>query len=170
MTIQDEGMRLSDSKQHQPALSGKARQRAEAVCSEHGERLTPGRAAAYAALLENDKPLSAYDLIAQLEKQQDRKIAPLTVYRHLDFLMRVGLVHRLQSTQSYLPCDHPEHDHKSQYLLCSSCGQVDELESKTIEVLLSEIAAARGFRPKNAVVEVEGMCEVCAEQTADAGG
>ncbi len=31
----------------------------------------------------------------------------LTAYRHLDFLKRTGLVHRLESAQTYLPCDYP---------------------------------------------------------------
>ena len=73
--------------------------------AEKGERLTPARLAVYAELLARNRPLSAYELIALLEQRQERKIAPLTVYRHLDFLMRTGLVHRLQSAQTYLRCD-----------------------------------------------------------------
>lgn len=145
-----------------PPLAAKWRKRAEARCAEAGERLTPARLAAYAELLSSDRPVSAYELIALLEKRQKRKIAPLTVYRHLDFLIRVGLVHRLESTQSYLPCDHPEHAHESQYLLCSSCGHADEVESKPLESLLHKIADQRGFQPENVVVEIKGLCGSCA--------
>ena len=150
-----------------PKLAAKWRKRAEARCAEAGERLTPARLAAYAELLCCDRPVSAYELIALLEKRESRKIAPLTVYRHLDFLIRVGLVHKLESAQSYLPCDHPEHAHESQYLLCSSCGQADEVESKTLETLLTEIADQRGFRPENAVVEIKGLCGTCAAHEAE---
>ena len=145
-----------------PRLSVKWRKLAEDRCTEEGVRLTPARLAAYAALLASDRPLSAYELIALLEKTQDRKIAPLTVYRHLDFLMRVGLVHRLETTHSYLPCDHPGQAHESQYLLCSSCGHVDEVESKRLESLLDKIAGQHGFSPENAVVEIKGLCGTCA--------
>ena len=145
-----------------PSLPAKWRKLAEDRCGEAGARLTPARLAAYAALLASDRPLSAYELIALLEKTQGRKIAPLTVYRHLDFLMRVGLVHRLETTQSYLPCDHPEQAHESQYLLCSSCGHVDEVESKRLESLLDKIAGQYGFWPENAVVEIKGLCGTCA--------
>ena len=113
-------------------------------------------------MLAHDRPLSAYELIGLLEERQERKIAPLTVYRHLDFLMRVGLVHRLQSAHTYMPCDHPDHTHESQFLLCSSCGHVDEVESTGLETLLAEIANERGFRPNNTVVEVTGVCGTCA--------
>lgn len=142
-------------------LSAKWRKVAEQRCAEQSERLTPARLDAYAELLKSKVPLSAYDLIAILEARQERKIAPLTVYRHLDFLMRVGLVHRLESTQSYLSCEHPEHSHESQYLLCSSCGNVDELESRPLENLLGRITAQRGFKPSNAVVEITGLCGDC---------
>ena len=143
-------------------LPAKSRKLAEGRCAEKGARLTPARLAVYAEMLACGRPLSAYELIALLEQRQERKIAPLTVYRHLDFLMRTGLVHRLQSTHTYLPCDHPDHPHKSQFLLCSSCGHVDEVESTGLETLLSQIADEHGFRPDNAVVEIKGVCGVCA--------
>ncbi|MEL7044404.1 MAG: transcriptional repressor, partial [Pseudomonadota bacterium] len=87
-------------------ISAEWRTLAEARCGDLGERLTPARLGAYAELRAAKRSLSAYELIERLEKRQKRKIAPLTVYRHLDFLTRVGLVHRIESTQSYLPCDH----------------------------------------------------------------
>ena len=143
-------------------LAAKWRRLAEERCAEKGERLTPARLAVYAELLTYNRPLSAYELIALLEQRQKRKIAPLTIYRHLDFLMRTGLVHRLQSAQTYLACDRPDHAHESQFLLCTSCGHVDEVESRGVETLLSQIANERGFRPDNAVVEVKGLCGSCA--------
>ena len=150
-----------------PPLAAKWRKLAEARCAAAGERLTPARVGAYAELLASKRPVSAYELIALLEDRQQRKIAPLTVYRHLDFLIRVGLVHRLESTQSYLPCDHPEHAHESQYLLCSSCGNADEVESKPLESLLNKIADQHGFHPENTVVEVRGLCGNCANGESD---
>lgn len=144
-----------------PRLAAKWRQLAEARCAAKGERLTPERLAVYAEMRASGRPLSAYELIALRERRLDRKIAPLTVYRHLDFLMRVGLVHRLQSAHSYLPCDHPDHPHESQFLVCTSCGHVDEVESKRVETLLSRIADQHGFRPDNAVVEINGLCDNC---------
>lgn len=148
-------------------LAAKWRKLAEARCADAGERLTPARLAAYAELLASKRPVSAYELIALLEERQQRKIAPLTVYRHLDFLIRVGLVHRLESTQSYLPCDHPEYAHESQYLLCSSCGSVDEVESKPIKSMLQKIADQRGFHTENTVVEIKGVCGSCAKPESD---
>lgn len=142
-------------------LSAAQKQLATKKASEAGERLTPARLSAYAEVVSCGQPISAYELIARLERRQKRKIAPLTVYRHLDFLIRVGLVHRLESKQSYLACDHPEHEHESQYLLCSSCGNADELESKQLGKLLEKLMHQKGFQAENSVVEVTGLCSDC---------
>lgn len=147
-------------------LDAQQRELVESQCRKAGGRLTPARLEAYAILRAADQPLSAYALVALLEAHQARKIAPLTVYRHLDFLIKVGLVHRLESRQAYVCCDHPEHQHESQYLLCSNCGRVDELDSKQLSDLLNRITSRRGFQVENAVVEVSGLCVDCVETGA----
>ena len=150
-----------------PPLATKWRKLAESRCAAAGERLTPARLAAYAELLAAGRPISAYDLIALLEDRQERKIAPLTVYRHLDFLIRVGLVHRIESTQSYVTCEHPDHAHESQYLLCSTCGRAEEVESESLESLLRGIADQRGFQPEKTIVEIKGLCANCPADDSD---
>ena len=159
--------KLAQRAKKESGLTAAQRQVAEDKCEELGERLTPARLSAYAELLTSDRPLSAYDLIARLETKEKRKIAPLTVYRHLDFLIRVGLVHRLESKQTYLACDHPQHAHESQYLVCSSCGRADELDSKQIWKLLDKLTDQQGFEPVNSVVEVTGLCSDCKHLTED---
>ncbi|MEM9533069.1 MAG: transcriptional repressor [Pseudomonadota bacterium] len=148
-------------------IAPKWRKIAETRCAEQGERLTPARLSAYAELLASKRALSAYELMAHMERRQKKKIAPLTVYRHLDFLIRVGLVHRLESTQSYFACDHPQHSHESQYLLCSECGQIDEIDSSQIGKILGQIAGQKGFQPARAIVEVAGLCQDCATNESD---
>lgn len=137
---------------------------AEDRCRELNERLTPARLGAYAELLVAEGALTAYELIHRLEERQGRKIAPLTVYRHLDFLTRVGLVHRIESTQSYVTCKHPEDSHESQYLLCSGCGSIEEVHSPSLESELGRIASKRGFKPDRVVVELSGLCGECARK------
>ena len=56
-----------------PPIKDQWRRLAEARCAESGKRLTPARLEAYAVMMDSDRPLSAYELIALLEKRQDRK-------------------------------------------------------------------------------------------------
>lgn len=153
--------KTASNKERRAPLSRHWKSLAETRCNAMGERLTPARLGAYAELISGNGALTAYELIDRLEKRQQRKIAPLTVYRHLDFLTRVGLVHRIESTQSYLPCEHPEETHESQYLLCSDCGRVEEVHSDSLGSELERIASLRGFKPAKAVVEVSGVCGDC---------
>ncbi|MEM7078472.1 MAG: Fur family transcriptional regulator [Pseudomonadota bacterium] len=155
------------SKQVIPGLTAAQQQLAEDRCAALRERLTPARLTAYAEIVASGRPLSAYELIALLEAREARKIAPLTVYRHLEFLMRVGLVHRLESKQAYLACDHPEYEHESQYLLCSACGKADEIDSKQLGNLLDKLLDQQGFKPVNTVVEVTGYCSDCSPGVQD---
>ncbi|MFC4249901.1 MAG: Fur family transcriptional regulator [Sinimarinibacterium flocculans] len=153
-----------------PSLPAAALHRAEQLCTKAGERLTPARINAYAELLTQKNPISAYELLALMEQREGRKLAPLTVYRQLDFLVRVGLVHKLTSAQAYVACEHPDHPHDTLYLVCSSCGKADELESERVAELLSKAARSRGFKPGKAIVEVPGLCQTCRQPPDGADG
>jgi Fur family zinc uptake transcriptional regulator len=135
---------------------------AQALCERAGERLTPTRRTAYAELLGQERPVSAYELLALLEKRERRKLAPLTVYRALDFLTRVGLVHKIESQHTFLACRHPKGPHHGLYLVCSSCGRADEVDTDSIDEAVSRAARARGFTPQRQIVEVQGRCGDCA--------
>ncbi|THD03871.1 hypothetical protein B1810_07800 [Panacagrimonas perspica] len=142
-------------------LPAAARRVAEEACAKAGERLTAARTQAYAELLAQTRPISAYELLALMEQKEGRKLAPLTAYRQLDFLVRVGLVHKLPSAQAYVACKHLDHPHDSLYLVCSSCGKADELESDSLADLLSKAARSRGFKPEKPIVEIPGLCQTC---------
>lgn len=144
-------------------LPAAARRVAEAACAKAGERLTTARVQAYAELLAQTRPISAYELLALMEAKEGRKLAPLTAYRHLDFLVRVGLVHKLPSAQAYVACKHLDHPHDSLYLVCSSCGKADELESASLAEVLGKAARSRGFKPDKPIVEIPGLCQTCKE-------
>jgi len=148
-----------------PHLAPDLMRRLQKICDDAGQRLTPSRINAYAELVAQDRPLSAYELLALLEKREGRKLAPLTVYRLLDFLTEVGLVHRLASAQVFLACAHPDHPHQGLYLVCSSCGKADELESNTLSQLLGKAAKSRGFQSQKQIVEVQGLCNDCGDGT-----
>jgi rubrerythrin len=52
---------------------------------------------------------------------------------------------------------HPRHFH----LVCNRCHRSSEFLSSDVEALMEEIAAARGFAPTQAVVQIYGTCEEC---------
>ena len=52
---------------------------------------------------------------------------------------------------------HPRHFH----LICKTCNRSYEFLSSDIESLIEEVAVARGFSPRQSVVQVYGTCEEC---------
>ena len=139
-----------------------ALERAEASCRARGVRLTPIRRDVLAALYATHKPLGAYDLVEALRRDGERALAPITVYRALDFLMEQGLAHRLASRNAFVACPHGHGPSDLvAFLICEACGGVDELSSEPLSAALSGLLARERFAPRTQVLEIAGRCSHC---------
>ena len=132
----------------------------EAICRHRGGRLTPQRRAVLEGLVVSKRPQSAYEL-RDLLLPKDASITPASVYRCLDFLMEHGLVHRLETTRSFVACEHPDHAHAVQFLICRQCGTVVEAEDKRIAAATTSLGNRLGFAVDHRTVELTGVCAIC---------
>ena len=132
----------------------------ETVCRERGYNLTPLRRQVFACLAAADGPLGAYDIVERLGRE--RRISPVSVYRALEFLQEAGLTHRIALRNTYLPC-HGEHGagETTVFLVCQTCGGVDEVASSTLARGLDGLAGSVDFKPLSHTVELEGECSAC---------
>lgn len=135
--------------------------RAEAVCADAGAKLTPLRRRVLELLWSDHRPRGAYALLEDLAREAERKVAPLTVYRALDFLVEQGLVHRLESLNAYLGCAAPHAGHSGQFLVCEGCGTAAEIVDPEINRVVDATAAAHGFLARRRMVEISGLCRGC---------
>ena len=117
--------------------------------------------AAYALLSRAAAPLTAYDLIEGVQKRLHRRLHPPTIYRALSQLLARGLVHRLESSGSYIACASPGEPHHSILFLCNRCGNAEEGDDARVHALLLKDASARGFLTESEVIEVRGICTDC---------
>ena len=136
---------------------------AESLCQRRGARLTRQRRLVLEMLLASARPLGAYEILDDL-RGRVAGAAPPTVYRALDFLLEHGLAHKLESLHAYVGCTHPDHPHTSQFLICTQCGDVTELEDQGVVQSLCEVASATGFRAKRRIVELTGTCARCIDR------
>jgi Fur family transcriptional regulator, zinc uptake regulator len=136
----------------------------ERACKERAARFTLMRREVYTVMAERGTPLTAYDLMDILQQRLDRKLAPPTVYRALEFLLDQGFIHRIESTNAYLPCTQPGEEHESIYFMCKTCGATRELSDTRVGELLFEDAREMGFFPLRHIIEVEGYCANCGER------
>lgn len=139
-----------------------ALQEAETYCRDRGVRLTPLRHRVLELIWANHRPVGAYDLLQQLT-QEGRKAAPPTVYRSLDFLLENGLIHRINSLNAFVGCDHPGPDHTAQFFICNVCGQAAELDDTKVDSAIDRHAKQMGFNIENRSIEICGTCEHCQE-------
>lgn len=132
---------------------------AEELVSAQGQKLTPIRRKVLHLLLESDGPAKAYDLLARLDGLGAPK--PPTVYRALDFLIGMGLAHKIESLNAFVACGHAQHDHSAVFLICDSCGAAEELPATETSAVLSKETRSAGFAIQNAVIEAHGICGKC---------
>jgi Fur family transcriptional regulator, zinc uptake regulator len=150
---------------HQSERAGVALASAEAACLARGARLTPMRREVLEALYATHRPLGAYDIAEVLAARDGRRLAPITIYRALDFLLQQGLAHRLASRNAFVACPH---GHGAgdlvAFLICENCGGVDEMSSSGVAGAISNLLSGQGFEPRLQVLEISGRCAHCGEQ------
>lgn len=135
--------------------------RARIAYRERGARLTDLRESVLRELAGSHKALGAYDIIQQLGAQ-GRHVAPISVYRVLDSLLDVGLIHRIESQSAYVAC-HSAHGNARPvlFMVCKECGTVAESSAPELQVTLDRLAGDARFSPGDTVIEVTGLCEHC---------
>jgi Fur family transcriptional regulator, zinc uptake regulator len=138
----------------------KALGEAERLCARRGARLTALRKRVLALVWTSHSPVGAYDLLERLTEAHGRT-APPTVYRALEFLLKQGLVHRIESLNAFVGCPEPSQSHSGQFLICRDCGTAAEMQDHTIDRAISTQAAACGFAVEGKTVEVRGLCPAC---------
>ncbi len=127
--------------------------------------LTKNQSLVMNALSDAKAPLSAYTILDVLRDHGFR--APLQVYRALDKLVEFGLVHRLESLNAFVACQHPscegEKNDTILFAICGKCGNVQELVNQKLLNAVQDLAAEIDFALKESVIELRGACSNCKE-------
>ncbi len=136
---------------------------ANQVLAKFGYKKTPNRSLILRALAETQKPLSAYDI--QNVFEGEAKLNVVTVYRTLELLESLGLIHKVVATDGYYPCafkdaDLSDTDHG--FLVCRSCEHVEEfIDEHHCKGSEKTLAQAKGFSCEKHIQEVVGLCASC---------
>lgn len=139
---------------------------AENLCRQRSAQLTPRRLEVLRLLAQQAGAISAYDLLDLLRVSKPRAKPP-TVYRALDFLLQQGIIHRVESDNSYILCHHLEEPaHTSALFICDQCRLVVERTTSDIGDALRQLAKKFGFSVNHSVIEAHGLCSLC--RAADA--
>jgi Fur family transcriptional regulator, zinc uptake regulator len=139
--------------------------KARAECDRVGVKLTPKRQNILILLLQAESPLSAYEIVDRYREQYQESLPAMSVYRILALLVDNGLVHKLETTNQFLPCAHItcSHDHEiPQFLICDRCHSVAEVGLRnTLIKELHDSVKKTGFELTRQQLELHGVCAKC---------
>jgi Fur family transcriptional regulator, ferric uptake regulator len=109
--------------------------------------------------------------IADRLRAEGRDVGPATVYRSLDLLEGLGLLHRLDAGAGparYEPA-HPSGEHHH-HLICNRCGGVSAFEDPALERSVQRMAGQLSFRVEAHDVALRGTCVACLSSGEPASG
>jgi Fur family zinc uptake transcriptional regulator len=160
-----------DHATHRAALAPQALQRAADLCRTRGVRMTPIRHDVLSALYTTHRPLGAYDIAEIMGREAQKRVAPITIYRALEFLLEQGFIHKLETRNAFIACPHAHAPGELVvFLICEQCGGVDEAISPAFSGALAKVLGEAGFKPRAGVVEIAGTCAHCVAPSPSAGG
>jgi len=145
---------------HQKCIDA-ALAKAKSLCQDKGSRLTPIREATLRLIWQSHRPLGAYSLADQLPALTGKRVLAPTVYRAIDFLLDMGLIHRISSLNAYIGCPFPDNSHSDIFLICQHCGRAAELASASVQSSIDQTADRADFQVSSRQVEVLGLCHNC---------
>jgi Fur family zinc uptake transcriptional regulator len=165
---------MSNCHNHQHCIDD-ALAAAQSICDQQNAKLTELRQQVLLLIWENHKPLGAYTLIDQLAEKTQRRIAPPTVYRTLEFLLALGLIHRINSLNAYIGCTQPHmHQHQTDqsqsdqvfdkrnyFLICKKCHETEEILDASLSEKIESVSLHYKFVPQEQWLEITGLCEEC---------
>lgn len=125
-----------------------------------GLRDTVPRRGVLDACLALDKPVSPKDVFHWLHTRK-RTIDLVTIYRILEKLETLGLVHRHACNGDVALCSMPEKEGHHAFLHCSRCGHTREFVSASLCRTENAIAQRLEFTPSQHVSEIVGTCRSC---------
>lgn len=124
-------------------------------------KLTPQRKAVLDVLQQTrGTHMTAEDIYNEVKKSNPR-IGIATVYRTLELLARLEIVHKNifdEGKYRYEFCENDGHFHH--HFLCSNCGVIIEVEEDYLSFLEEELER-RGFYISDHNLQIYGLCPEC---------
>ena len=131
------------------------------LCLEAREIITPNRASILDLLIKKNRPLAAYELKEML-KDNNKGLNISTIYRVLDFWIKMKVVHKLSILNKYVLCSNPDELHTHITNICTKCSSVVETCNENMGLNLKESTKNMGVALTPDInVEIPVLCANC---------
>ena len=132
----------------------------ERLCHERGERCTVQRRRILEGVLSRDDHPTA-DQVFEVVRKRLPDLAMPTVYRTLEYLVRVGVITKACHTGRATRYD-PRID-LHHHLVCLQCSRLIDFEDAGLDRLTIPETAHVGFEVTDFRVQLRGSCRTCRE-------
>ncbi len=134
---------------------------AKTILKKSRYRLTGTRISLLDTLSKIKEPMNAYDLLKKMQ-QRDKEIDIVTIYRILNILEKMSLVHKIaggyMSCQEF-ECKNLEHCHH--HFICNKCGYVTEMHLSDLDFLNKVREKFSNLLINSHSFEFSGLCAKC---------
>jgi len=129
-----------------------------------GKRSTPQRHAICQALVEHGGHPTVAEIFERV-RIAFPMMSQATVYNTIDTLLELGLIQPLEITNH----EHTHYDldlSPHMNLVCTHCGQIDDVHSTGVDALLDQISRQSGYQiDRHTALVAYGLCPTCKNLT-----
>lgn len=108
---------------------------------------------------ENDHPSA--EEIYEMVRREDPELGLATVYRTLDLLQRLDIVHKVNFGEGKARYELRGEQHQHHHLLCAECGLIQEVDEDLLGAVEEELMSRTGFCISDHEVKFYGLCPDC---------
>ena len=121
--------------------------------------LTKNQKIVFNLLQNSGEPLKAYTILENLKREGLK--SPLQVYRALDKLVELGIIHKIESQNSFIACSNSNCASNTAFTICRKCGDVKEIKNNHLFEQVSDLGKKNRLNVQRFNLEFYVDCNGC---------
>ncbi len=121
--------------------------------------LTKNQKIVFNLLQNSGEPLKAYAILENLKREGLK--SPLQVYRALDKLVELGIIHKIESQNSFIACSNSNCASNTAFTICRKCGDVKEIINNHLFEQVSDLGKKNRLKVQRFNLEFYVDCNGC---------
>lgn len=121
--------------------------------------LTKNQKIVFNLLQNSGEPLKAYAILENLKREGLK--SPLQVYRALDKLVELGIIHKIESQNSFIVCSNSNCASNTAFTICRKCGDVKEIKNNHLFEQVSDLGKKNRLKVQRFNLEFYVDCNGC---------
>ena len=111
-------------------------------------------------LKKNTKGLTAYGVLREIQRYKN--IKPMTIYRSLKNLQKMGVVHKSNQSKNYFVCHSDSQEkHNPALAICKKCEKTEEINPSIFSKIFNSLKTKEKYDFSNFELEISTLCRRC---------